>query len=431
MKAGFARINISPPVGTNMMGWQSRDQDHGCEKIHDDLFTRALYLQNKKEEVLIIGFDLIFFTRSGTDRYKGAIGRKIDLSPRQILFNTSHTHAGPATALWGQGSYDAPPDPCYLDKIERAVVEAACNAKASAREVTVWGGVTTSDLPISRRLIKNGVAQFLPNPKGVIYPELPVCVFKDVEGKPVSLLFAVACHPSMFGGFEISAEYPGVAMQIIDEHLGNDVSLFLQGAGGDSKPRVTVVDESWGKAGWEDVVKAGRMVAEPVTNLCQNNLRQFEPSLKSMSVEMEWPLSQIPSRDEFRKMAGDSTLGACQRGWAAINLKILERGEALSSAVPISAHGIQVAKGIRMLGLEGEMVAGLGHIIRENYTRGISFALGYTDGAQLYLPTESMLDEGGYEVSSYYEYGFPAPFAKGFEKILKATLKQLKAGGIT
>ena len=44
MKAGFARVSITPPPGTGMMGFADRDIDHGCEGVHDDIFARALYL---------------------------------------------------------------------------------------------------------------------------------------------------------------------------------------------------------------------------------------------------------------------------------------------------------------------------------------------------------------------------------------------------
>ncbi|HVF09887.1 MAG TPA: hypothetical protein VNA16_03745, partial [Abditibacteriaceae bacterium] len=58
------------------------------------------------------------------------------------------------------------------------------------------------------------------------------------------------------------------------------------------------------------------------------------------------------------------------------------------------------------------------------------FPLGYTDGTQLYLVTSTQIDEGGYEVESYTEYGFPAPLAKGTEAILQQTLAQLREQGI-
>ncbi len=47
-----------------------------------------------------------------------------------------------------------------------------------------------------------------------------------------------------------------------------------------------------------------------------------------------------------------------------------------------------------------------------------TFALGYSNGTGLYLPSSRMIAEGGYEVDSYFEYGFSAPLAAGMEKII-------------
>ena len=40
------------------------------------------------------------------------------------------------------------------------------------------------------------------------------------------------------------------------------------------------------------------------------------------------------------------------------------------------------------------------------------------------------LDEGGYEVNSYWEYHQPAPLAPGIENVLRDGLEKLKAGGV-
>ena len=42
MKAGFAKVKITPPVGTPMTGFGTRDYDPaGSKGIHDDLYARA------------------------------------------------------------------------------------------------------------------------------------------------------------------------------------------------------------------------------------------------------------------------------------------------------------------------------------------------------------------------------------------------------
>ncbi len=207
-----------------------------------------------------MGFDLLFFSREEADRYKGAIGRKIDLAPSQILLNTSHTHTGPKVGSW---IYDPPSDPLYLQQLEEAIVRAACQARDAAVDVTLWAGVTRTGLPLNRRLKQpDGEIAFAPNPDGPVCDALPVCLFKALDGQPVCLLFSVSCHPSTIGGFEISAEYPGVAMAQLDAHLGRTASLFLQGAGGDTKPRMVGQGrERWRAGNWDDVAAAGSMVA--------------------------------------------------------------------------------------------------------------------------------------------------------------------------
>ena len=144
MKAGFASVNVNPPMGTPLMGFGGRDRDHGCEAIHDDIFVRALYCERDGSAALILGYDMCFVGRVDTDRFKGAIGRRLDLSPARILLNTSHSHVGPMVGTW----YDAHPDPDYVDQLCEATVQAAHEAHAAARQVTVHVGETTSRLPM-------------------------------------------------------------------------------------------------------------------------------------------------------------------------------------------------------------------------------------------------------------------------------------------
>lgn len=435
MKAGFAKVPITPPIGTTMMGFGSRDRQHGCEGIRNDIFVRALYLTHEDEEVIIMGFDLCFLGREDADRYKGAIGRRIDLSPKQILLNTSHTHVGPSVGTWAYADYK-PPDRIYLRELESATIAAAYSAKENAREVTLWAGTGKSALPMNRRRRdENGNMAMLPNPDGVVCDSLPVCLLKDLDGKPVSLLFSVSCHPSTISGFEISAEYPGVAMDKLDAYLGATGSIFLQGTGGDAKPCVIGKgEERWRVGTWEDVTKAGAMVAQEVIDTIEAGLEQKEPEIRSASVEMYWPLASLPARSWYEAVVenseGSSVGKELRQLWAERQIERLDRGEMLPTSASITCHGVQLGKGLRLIGLEGEAVAELGLLILDFYGQGVTFPLGYTDGAQLYLPTESMLDEGGYEVVSYFEYGYPAPLAKGFEGILRQSLEQLRSRGI-
>jgi len=93
-------------------------------------------------------------------------------------------------------------------------------------------------------------------------------------------------------------------------------------------------------------------------------------------------------------------------------------------------QGLQLGKGLRLIGIESEAVAEWGPFIDKFYGGGITFSLGYTNGQGLYLPVSSMLDEGGYEVDSYWEYGYPSRLAKGMENVVRDGLIELRKQGI-
>jgi hypothetical protein len=172
-------------------------------------------------------------------------------------------------------------------------------------------------------------------------------------------------------------------------------------------------------------------VAKEVIQCAEAGLTRVEPDLHCGLIDMEWPLRPALDRAGYEGIAADSRVGDIKQRWAKRQTEKLARGWTLPAVAPITLHGIQLGKGLRLVGLEGEAVAGLGLLMLDFYKgKGVTFPMGYTDGAQLYLPTEAMLDEGGYEAVSYHEYGWPAGFAKGFEGILRDSLGQLRASGV-
>jgi len=398
--------------------------------VHDPLYARALYLEHDGERALILAYDLCFFSREVADRYKGALGRVLDLTPRQILINFSHTHAGANTGMWSYSDYTMP-DIHYLRDLEAATLRAAQAAVDDARGVDLLTGAARTSLPRSRRkLDSSGYAQWLPAPEGPTYNHLPLALFQDDDGKPVALIFSVSCHPSTVGGHLISADYPGAACERLNEYLHADCSLFLQGVGGDSKARVIGEGEEWRSGKFGDVDDAGEIVATEVIRALDAGLKPTAPALACALEEMHWPYTQQPSREEFEHLRDNEQEFDLKRLWAERMVQRLDRGETLPTTASILAHGMQIGEGTRLVGLEGEAVAEWGPAIADCYDGGVTFPMGYTDGTALYLPVTRMLPEQGYEVESYYEYGAPAPLAPGMEEHVLAALGRLRVKGV-
>lgn len=435
MNAGFAREDITPPVGATMMGFGDRDMEHGCTGVHDPIHTRALYLEHGGEAVLIMGYDLCFLGRADADRFKGAIGRVMEIAPQQIFMNTSHNHVGPKVGTWYSAGYEAP-DLDYLDQLERATVKAALAARATARPATMRAGVTTSKLPVNRRRrMPDGSTENRPNPAGRTYDKLPIVLFEDNSGQPICLVFSISCHPSMMSGWEISAEFPGAAMDKLDAHFGKPCSLFLQGVGGDAKPLVIGRDsDSWIRGTWELMDEAGSIVSGEVLAAIEKGLEPAQPTLASASEEMRWKLEEAPPKEFLEDIISNTPENqqakSVQYMWARKTLEDIANGKPLPSEVPLSLHGVRLGENLRLVGIEGEALHGWGYFVEDYYEKGLTIPVGYTDGQGMYLPTTEQLPEGGYEVGSFWEYGYPAQLAPGMEREVHTALGALKNRGI-
>ncbi len=425
MLAGFGKALVNPPLGLPMEGL---GQPGGIETIHDDLYVRALYLEHGQHRALLLGADLLFFERREVDRFKGALGRRFDLPASAILLNVSHTHAGPRLTRW---AYTGAPDPDYLDEIEAGYLAAVGQALASPEPVTLWAGTGRTDLPVSRRQPDGqGRAQWAPYRAGEVCRALPVCLLRAADDRVLSLVFSVSCHPSMIYTNDVSAEYPGVAMRLLNERFATEGALFLQGAGGDTKPRHIAHEElHWRHGSWEDMEAAGAEVAAEVARVVEEDLVPVRPDLRVLRRPLHFPCGPIPTRAELERARHDPTHGEAGRRWAQEMLRRLDLYGGFPPELDVDLHAVQLGCGLRLIGVEGELVGELGNLMLGLYERGVTFPLGYTDGCRIYLPSSRMIPEGGYEVDSYWEYHHPAPLAPETDDVLAKALLAIRDSG--
>jgi len=346
-----------------------------------------------------------------------------------VLLNASHTHNGPTTGTWWTALF-SPPDAVYLDMLERYVVTAACLARDRMRDVRLRHGAARTSFAVSRRKIgPDGLAVWEANTENTIYDRAPICAFEEPTGKPVCLLFSASCHPSTVPGRSVSADYPGVAMDTLDAHFGTECSLFLQGVGGDTKVRSCRDECAFGTT-WEDQNAAGRMVSDAVAAVVASGLEPAEPNLVVREVSVDLVTDPVPDEQGFERLRDAPDTHDMKRAWAGRMLERLARGDDLPAVVPVTMHGIGIGAGVRLIGVEGEAVADHGYLLEGAFGGGTTFPMGYTDGCQMYIPSDKMLAEGGYEVDSFSEYHFPAGLAGGIDARLLAGCDGLRAAGL-
>lgn len=420
MQAGVSTRTITPPLGTEMMGFAARD--HGAEGIHDELSVRTLWLADDETGLALISADLSGLSADEVDLLRGRIGRRTGLKPAQILINCTHTHAGPLTAprTYARGAFDA----AYRDRLRVAIVESVADAQQSAQPASLAVATGTCDAGINRRLPTSSGIIMAPNPDAPFNRDGVALWVETAAGAPLAVLFSVSCHPTTMGAnnYQISAEFPGVARRIVESELDGAVAIFMQGAAGEVKPRQTAdfAAKRFRAGTFADVDAVGDVVAQSVLQMLKGARHPVRGALRAAAGAASLPFDLPADPDaHYRAMANDEKLPGAVRTWAAQRLAQWKEG-ALPAAIDCPVQVIRFGDTFCLATYGGELCSPHTDHLQAAIQADVVFAMGYSNGAIGYLPTDQMLGEGGYEAvdSVPYMTGLSAPFAPGIDQHL-------------
>ncbi|HWD21239.1 MAG TPA: hypothetical protein VHB20_18370 [Verrucomicrobiae bacterium] len=231
LRAGAAKITLTP------------DTD---EPIHDPIFARCLVLEVNDERVALVSVDLGVFTSENVEK---ECREKFGLT--NVFLCSSHNHTPPSKP--GKG-----PEYANLKAFfERQIVQVVGKAVSNTFPARIAAGRHSFPQLGFKRLVVRadghareswmGDDHYRPiNPDripfGPVDQEVGVLRIEDTNGQPRAIVMNYACHADVVClSFAISADYPGVATQKVEEALGNDViCLFVNGAAGNVAPLFTV-----------------------------------------------------------------------------------------------------------------------------------------------------------------------------------------------
>jgi hypothetical protein len=426
MQAGFAKVSITPPIGTRLMGW-GRPSERLMTGVHDPLHARVLVVSEGGRDAVIVAMDLCFIGREDSQRMHGIIARELGLLPHQVMLAATHTHAGPDVGSYYE-AWNLPPQRDYLAQLDAAVLRGIRMAMADRRPARLRATRGESSLPMNRRPLdehgRNSGGNS-PNPGGPVQRTMPLCLLEDAKGKPICLLFSIATHPVCFSGTQASADYIGVACDRLDHHLGAACSLFLQGCGGDSRPRTLAEGNLWRRnPGEAETLATGQILFDEVKAALPALAPMADGAVRSALVEVQVPMADpLPTREyESAASTGDRVRAA----WGRRQLELIKLG-AVARQVPLLIHAIGIGPQVQLTAIEGEPLHPYAAAIDRCWPAGVTFPLGYVHGEGVYLVTTPMLAEGGYEPNSFWEYNYPSPLKPGMEAVIEAGLAQLKA----
>jgi neutral ceramidase len=404
LRAGAARKSIVPPFPTHMGGFGDRTQNF--EGVHDELFARALVLENGNTKIVFIGSDLMAIDAEMVCLIRDQVVQATGIPATHVLICCTHNHSAPSyyqkTAI---GQDDA--EPSLKKFLVKQFTDAAIEAEGGMVPARAGFGAGKLEGATRNRQQKNDL----------IDPQVGVLRVEELEGrKTIATLFNFTGHPVIIGSsnLRLTGEYPGAASRAVENLLGG-VAIFTQGACGD----ITV-----NRSGdpFLEIERLGRTVAGEVIKASGLISLEDNPMLKSASKMVLLPARPVSGLEEAR-VAFDKGKAALetarqQKAPAAVIGLLEDKNRVLSVAVAraeavvkdpskketeLKAEVQVLQVGDAMFGaIPGELFVEYALELRSRVRQetGNAFCLvGYANGYVGYIVTPRAMETGGYEAS--------------------------------
>jgi len=424
-KAGVSSVKITPSEAMPMAGFASRT--HSSEGILHDIWAKALLIEDSKgKRAVMISSDLLGFPKVMSDPIRDRIKAQFGLGRDQILLNSSHTHSGPVIG-------DALTDVYVLDNEQVASV--LKYSKILEDQIVKLVGDAIKNMETVELFYQNGVTRFQVNRRnnnanlltqltelqGPNDFAVPVLKAVTPKGDLKAIAFGYACHPTVLSGYDWSGDYPGYAQIELEKDHPGTTALFFQSSGADQNPlpRHTAPLAK----------QYGRELAAAVDRVLEEEMRKLPSNLITNYSELDLPLAESPTEAELTKIVNNTGGVAYQKRWAQRFLNKIKAGEKLITSYPYPVQVWSIGN-LPLVSLGGELLVEYGIKIKQMLGED-TFVYGYSNDVMSYVPSSTVLKEGGYEgESAHTVYGLPSKWQVGVEsRILNEVLRLAERNG--
>jgi len=418
-KAGIAKTVITPEQQMWMGGFAARTGPSEG-KLHD-LWAKAIALEDASgKKALMITMDLVGIPKAISDHVRDQIKTKYGLGREQIILSTSHTHSGPVldnalTDIYPLDAEQTEKIRNYSLLLETKLIKLAGDAFKKMETVGMYSESGVTRFQVNRRNNPAATLSRVTDLNGPNDYAVPVIKLINSKGALKAVIFSYACHPVVLDGYQFSGDYVGFAQLELEKSHPGTQAMFFQGAGADQNPlpRGSVAFAK----------QYGRELAAAVERVLEDNMKPLDPKLSMAYSEAELLLTALPSDAELSKMATESNVPYYKR-WAGRMLENKKRGESAPKNYPYPVQAWNLG-GQPLIALGGELVVEYGIRIRQLF--GINaFVMGYANDVMGYIPSATILREGGYEgATSQMVYGMPGPWDPAIENTILTEVKKV------
>lgn len=408
---GVAKVDITPDYPVRLSGFGFRREE--ATGVTERIWAKALAFGDAKEgPAILITADNLCVPDEITKEIARRLAPKVGVKLERLSITATHTHTAPmlkdvCPTLFGV------PIPAehqtninrytgeFVDKLESVAVEAV----KAIRPARVSFGIGKAGFAMNRR-----------TKGGPVDHDLPLLAIHEPDGNLRAIYFSYACHCVTLSDNQISGDWAGFAQKFIEEENAGIIALASVGCGADSNPNSGVTGDK------VEVCRAqGQEIATEVKRLLGGKLKAITsaPVTKHSRVQIAFDMERTRAEWEERAKLQDAV-----GHHARVTLEKLDRGEKLPEHMDYPIQTWIFGKELAMVFLPGETVVDYSLRLKREFDKSRIWVNGYANEGRCYVPSERILQEGGYEGGgAMIYYDFPNRFAPGLEEKIVAAVQ--------
>ncbi len=440
-QAGFARGDVTPPVGAGLVGFFVRRESVG---MLDPLLVSVLAVSDGERKLLILSLDNLGIEQPSSLIIRNRIAEGTGVAPGDIFLHCTHTHSAHTMTMGPR--YQADFDGEVFDAGVAVMVKTAKEALADLAPATVHINACETPVPISfirRYRMKDGSVRTNPgflnpdidHPIGEADHRVALTLFKR-EGKPEIALINFQTHPCVVGGYRFSADYPHFLRDTYEAVMPDSRCIFINGASGDTNHFDVTTPEDLPRDGYEFARHMGRTLAGTAISL-HAMARRIDPlPLRASQKTVAVPTNRETDEEKLTWAAHIKELyeqqrytEVCPEGGMLLTTTIAEATRMLRmkdapEEKELLVSGLRLGE-FSLIGFPGEPFTEIGLRMKEHSCARMTYVGCAANGYEGYFPMQSAYDEGGYEAkTSPYKGGVAEHLIKTGESVLDDLYKE-------
>lgn len=418
IQAGFARVDVTPPLGTPLAGYFFVRHSEG---VLDPIELNALAFGNEAERALLIAADFTGMTMARITPLRARISAITGVPADRILITSLHQHTSiyVGDEIGDAEDYAIIKDAAYLNLLERKFCDVAKMAVSDLSDARLFSVEQEALEPLSftrRYIMADGRLRTNPNTakygapiRRTEAPDNAVRLLRFVrEGKREIDIVNFSTHPDVVGGTLFSADWPGHVRRFVEAQHPDVCCLCMVGCQGDSnhldffKPKEARL---FGGSGTTHSVHMGRVISDTVSVLLQKAGREHTGDAVFGGVQLIYNKTNTEGEeyyDEAVQFIADYEAGEPKKTAHVSDIAYAMRVRRLLTAsirraVPVTVLGLG---DVALVGFGGEPFTHYGTAAREAAPDKTVLCACCANGYEGYLLTAQAFAEGGYETAT-------------------------------